>query len=285
VVRAAWIAFDKAKIAGIITGEKMKRGMGLVLAVLTFAVVAHADGIEYGGRDYAAGVAAELASQASFTEALHSSRLMMDSRSIGLRGRAISSESGDAERLTDFVYYSHFGDTDEVAERPAGPAVPAFAVVAPAGSVENGGQDYAPGANADLGPQASSAEALQSSNFWIGPGGMPFGAGEAFLGASDAARLSDLVVSSRFGDSEAAGERPIESNSTRLRIESNWGDHGEGPGEFLRIERPDPFRRELGGVQDVSEPETFLLLGAGLAALALWKRRASASGQPFVRFF
>jgi hypothetical protein len=284
VVRAAGIAVDEAKIAGIITGEKMKRAMGLVLAVLPFAVVVHADGIEYGGRDYAASVAAELPSPAWFTETLHGSKLLTDSRSIGLRARASSSESGDAERLTDFVYYSNFGDSEEAAERPVELAVPAFAVVADAGSVENGGRDYAPGANADLESDAQFAEALHSSNVLLGPGSMAFGAGGSFLGASDAARLSDLVVSSRFGDSEEAGDRPIESDPTRLRLENIWAYRVGGLGEFLRIERPDPFRREL-GVQDVSEPGTLLLMGAGLAALALWKRRTRASEQPFVRYF
>jgi PEP-CTERM motif len=195
VVRAGWIAVDKARIAGIVTGEKMKQATGLVLAVLAFAVVAHADRIEYGGRDYAAGAGAELTAQATFTEALRNSKLLLDSGSIALRAGAISSESGDAARLSDFVYYSHFGDSEE------------------------------------------------------------------------------------------AAERPIESDPTRLRLENIWADRVEGLGEFLRIERRDPFRREL-GVQDVSEPGTLLLMGAGLAALALlWKRHASRSEQPFVRIF
>ena len=198
----------------------MKRAMGLVLAVLAFAVVAHADGIEYSGRDYAASVAAELPSPASFTETLHVPKLLTDSRSIELRARASSSESGDAERLTDFVYYSNFGDSQEAAERPVELAVPAFAVVADAGSVENGGRDYAPGANADLESDAQFTEALRSSNVLLGPGSMAFGAGGAFLGTSDAARLSDLVVSSRFGDSEEAADRLIDSDPTRLRLEN-----------------------------------------------------------------
>ena len=262
----------------------MKRAMGLVLTVLAFAVVAHADGIEYGGPDYAAGVAAELPSPASLTETLHGSKLLTDSRSIGLRARAISSQSGDAAQLTDFVYHSNFGDSEEAAEPPVRLAVPAFAVVADAGGIEDGDWDYALGANADLWSDAQFTEELQSSNVLPGPGSMAFGAGGAFLQASDAARLSDLVVSSRFGDSEEAGDRLIESDPTRLRLENIWAYRVGGLGEFLRIERPDPFRREL-GVQDVSEPGTLLLMGAGLAVLALWKRRTSAPEQPFVRYF
>jgi hypothetical protein len=171
----------------------MKRAMGLVLVVLAFAVVAHADGIEY-GRSENAGIQADVRDRAPFAETLQSSNVLMERDSIAFRAGGAFLESGDAERLTDYVFYSHFGDSEEVAKRA------------------------------------------------------------------------------------------IESDSARLRLESVWGDHYPGLGEFLRVERPDPFRHEL-GVQDVSEPETLLLMGAGLAALALWKRRTSASEQPFARFF
>jgi hypothetical protein len=184
----------RSQIAGSITGEKMKPAMGLVLAVFAFAVVTHADGMTYGGSDYAMRAGAELRFEAPSTGALHGADLL------------------------------------------------------------------------------------------IRRGDMAFGAGRAFLVSGDAERLTDFVFYSHFGDSEEAVERPIESESMRLRLESIWGDHHEGSGEFLRIEHPDPFRREV-AVQDVSEPETLLLMGAGLAALALWRRRTSASEQKFVRFF
>ena len=163
-------------------------------------------------------------------------------------------------------------------------AVLAFAVVTQADRLTYGGSDYAMRAAADLRSEALSTEAPHSSNPLIGPGDVAFGAGRAFLESGDAERLTDFVFYSHFGDSEEAVERSIESDSMRLRIESIWGDHHEGPGEFLRIEHPDPFRREL-GVQNVSEPGTLLLMGAGLAVVALCKRRTSASEQPFVRFF
>jgi hypothetical protein len=163
-------------------------------------------------------------------------------------------------------------------------AVLAFAMVTHADRMTYDGSDYAMGAGADLRSEAPSTEVLHGSNLLVGPRSMAFGVGRAFLEGGDAKRLTDLVFYSRFGDSEEAVERPIESDSMRLRLESIWGDHHDGLGEFLRIEHPDPFRREL-GVQDVSEPGTLLLTGAGLAALALWKRRTSRSEQPFVRFF
>jgi hypothetical protein len=163
-------------------------------------------------------------------------------------------------------------------------AILAFAVVTHADRMIYGGSEYAMGVGGDVRFEAASTEVLHSSNLVVGPGRMAFGPGRAFLEAGDAVQRTDLVFYSRFGDSEEAVERPIQSDSMRLRFESIWGARYEGLGEFVRIEYPDPFRREL-GVQDVSEPGTLLLMGPGLAALALWKRRASASEQPFVRFF
>jgi hypothetical protein len=59
-------------------------------------------------------------------------------------------------------------------------------------------------------------------------------------------------------------------------LNSNWGDRYDGLGEYLRIEHLDPFRRAL-GVQEIPEPETLLLIGAGIAALTKWKRRMITS--------
>jgi hypothetical protein len=163
-------------------------------------------------------------------------------------------------------------------------AILAFAVLTHADRMTYGGSEYAIGAGGDCRSETASTEALHGSNLRMGPGNMEFGAGRAFFGSGDTERVSDLVLYSRFGASERAVERRIETDSMRLRWESIWGDRYEGLGEFLRIDHPDPFRREL-GVQDVSEPGTLLLMGAGLMALALWKRRAITPEHPFVRFF
>jgi hypothetical protein len=164
----------------------MKRAMGLVLALLAFGVVTHADRIEYGGSDYAAGAGAELRAQAPSTGALDGSNLLIDAGSIAFRAGRPCGESGDAERLTDLVFYSHFGDSEE------------------------------------------------------------------------------------------AVEHPVEFGSVRQWLDSIWGDYYHGLGEYIRIEHSEPFRRAL-GVQDVPEPGTLLLMGAGVAALALWKRRTITS--------
>jgi PEP-CTERM motif len=157
----------------------MKRAMGLILAVLVFAVVAHADGIQYHGWEYAAG--ADLRSDALFTGALHSSNVLIEpGRLVFSAGRTLA-EFGDAERLSDYVFYSHFGVLKE------------------------------------------------------------------------------------------ALEGPVELDSLRRRLDSLRGDRYEGPSDNLRIEHADPFRRTL-GVQEVPEPGVLLLMGGGLAALALWKR-------------
>jgi PEP-CTERM motif len=67
-------------------------------------------------------------------------------------------------------------------------------------------------------------------------------------------------------------------------LEGNLRDRDDGPGEYFRSEHPDPFRRAL-GVQEVPEPGTLLLMGAGPAALALWKRRTITRERRIVRFF
>jgi PEP-CTERM motif len=170
----------------------MKRATGLVLAVLAFAVVTHADGIEY-SRPENAGMQADLRDGAPFTEKLQSLNVL-DRESVALRARGDLAERGNAERLTDFGFYSHFGDSEE------------------------------------------------------------------------------------------AVANPIESDSMRLRLESIWGDRYDAPRRYFWIEHSDPFQRAL-GVQDAPEPGTLLLMGVGLAALAIWKRRTRTSEQPFVRYF
>jgi hypothetical protein len=164
----------------------MKRAMGLVLAALAFAMVTHADRIEYGGRAYAAGAGAELRAQTPSTLALDGSNPLIDAGSIASRAGWPFGEPGDAERLTDLVFYSHFGDSEE-------------AVV-----------------------------------------------------------------------------RPVEFDSIRQRLASIWGDRYDRLREYLRIEHSDPFRPTL-GVEEVPEPGTLLLIGTGLAALAVWKRRTITS--------
>jgi hypothetical protein len=89
----------------------MKRAMGLILAVLAFAVVAHADRIAYGGSDYALGVGADLRSEAPSTEALHTLNPLTESGNMGFRANGALFGSGAAERLTDYVFYSRFSDS------------------------------------------------------------------------------------------------------------------------------------------------------------------------------
>jgi hypothetical protein len=84
----------------------MKRAMGLILAVLSFGVVAHADRMEYSGTDYAGGAGTGLRSDATVTEALDGSYDLIEPGSIALRAGRSLAESGDGERLTDYVLYS-----------------------------------------------------------------------------------------------------------------------------------------------------------------------------------
>jgi hypothetical protein len=102
-------------------------------------------------------------------------------------------------------------------------AILAFAVVTHADRMIYGGSEYAMGVGGDVRFEAASTEVLHSSNLVVGPGRMAFGPGRAFLEAGDAVQRTDLVFYSRFGDSEEAVERPIQSDSMRLRFESIWG--------------------------------------------------------------
>lgn len=163
-------------------------------------------------------------------------------------------------------------------------AVLAFAVVAHADRIEFGGSDYAAGAGVDLRLQAPSTEALHRSILFVEPRSIGYRADGVFLESGDAERLTDYAIYSRFGDSEEAVEGRVESDSIRSRLDGNWGHRYGGPGEYFRIEPPDPFRRSL-GVQEVPEPGMLPLMGAGLAALALWKRRRITSERRFVRLF
>src|SRR5271163_426624 len=99
--------------------RKMKRATGLFLAVLAFAVAAHADRIAYGGSDYAASVGADLRSEAPSTEALHASNPLTEPSTTAFRVNGALFGSGDAERLTYYVFYSRFGDSAEAVERSA----------------------------------------------------------------------------------------------------------------------------------------------------------------------
>ena len=88
----------------------MKRAMGLTLAVLTFAIVAHADGIEYGRSD--------LRSQALSVEALESSNHFMDLGSTAFRTDLVFLGTDDAAGSTDYLFYSHFGDSEKAVGGP-----------------------------------------------------------------------------------------------------------------------------------------------------------------------
>jgi hypothetical protein len=152
-------------------------------------------------------------------------------------------------------------------------AVLAFGVVTRADRIEYGGSDYAASAGGDLRSEAQFTDVLQSANLLIGPGRIAFRAGRTFAKSGDAEPLTDYVYYSHFGDSEEALEVPVKSDSSRPQLGSIWGEYCDGLGKYIQVEHSEPFRRAL-GVQDVPEPGTLLLLGAGVSALALWKRRA-----------
>jgi hypothetical protein len=97
----------------------MKRAMGLILAVLAFAVVVHADRIAYGSGEFAGRTGEDFWSQGSTSDALQSSHLLDEPGKIAFRAGTRFNGTDDAGRLTDGVFYSHFADSENTAEDPA----------------------------------------------------------------------------------------------------------------------------------------------------------------------
>jgi len=97
----------------------MKRVMGLVLAVLAFAVVAHADRVAYDGVGQFVGRTGEDSlSRGSTTAVLQSSRLPDEPGNIAFSAGTRFSGSDDSVRLTDDVFFSHFADSTNTADDP-----------------------------------------------------------------------------------------------------------------------------------------------------------------------
>jgi hypothetical protein len=153
-------------------------------------------------------------------------------------------------------------------------AVLALAVVAHADRIEYGGGEYAARIGADFRSQVPSPEALQSPELLLAPGGVVFRAGPTFRLSDDSELLTDDVFYSHSADSEKTAADPVEFDSLRRRLDAILGEHHDGRGEHLGVEHSDPFRRAL-GVQEVPEPQSLLLTGLGLLALAIWKSRSA----------
>jgi len=95
----------------------MKRAMGLVLAVLAFAVVAHADQLAYDGvAQFVARTGEDSWSLGSTTAVLQGSRLLDEPGNIAFRAGTRFSESDDYARLTDDVFSSHMADAENTAD-------------------------------------------------------------------------------------------------------------------------------------------------------------------------
>jgi hypothetical protein len=94
----------------------MKRAMGLVLGVLAFAVVAHADRIAYGSGENAARTGEDFWSLAPSTATLQSSNLLNERGKIALVAGNSFSTPDDSERFNIDVFYSDFADPAKTAE-------------------------------------------------------------------------------------------------------------------------------------------------------------------------
>jgi PEP-CTERM motif len=148
-------------------------------------------------------------------------------------------------------------------------AVLAFAVVAHADRIAYGSREYAARTGEDFRSVAPSLETSHSPYLLKEPGKISFGAGDRFPTPDDPESLAGGVFYADFADSAKPAEDPVEFDSIRGRLNGF-----DGRGENLGFVHSDPFHRAF-AVEEVPEPQTLLLLGVGLLALAIWKQRSA----------
>ncbi len=153
-------------------------------------------------------------------------------------------------------------------------AVLAFAVVAHADRIAYGSGEYAGRTGEDFWSLASSSKTLHGSQVVNDRGEIALVAGNSFSTPDDSERLTDGVFYADFVDSAKTAENSIEFDSIRLRLNGFDSAQEDRRGEHWGIVHSDPFRRAL-AVEEVPEPATLLLMGIGLMALAIWKRRSA----------
>jgi hypothetical protein len=147
-------------------------------------------------------------------------------------------------------------------------AVLAFAVLVRADGIAYGSREDIGRAGEDVWSLGRSSETLASSYVLKEPGKIAL-AGRSFGVPDDRDRLVDDILYSDFAASAKTAEGRVEFNSIRHPVS---GFHGTQD-EHLGIVHSDPVRRAF-AVAEVPEPETLLLMMAGLVALAIWKRRS-----------
>jgi PEP-CTERM motif len=154
--------------------------------------------------------------------------------------------------------------------------VSGFAVAAHADRMVYGDGVVGGHAGEVIGPQASFTEAVVAGNLADETGTTARGWSSSLSTVESPVRLTDDVNYSQFNVfAETAGD-----SSGFDFIRGAWdgfpGKRDDGRGDRFGIDHPEPFHRFV-GVQEIPEPGTLLLMGAGLAALALWKRRTITS--------
>jgi len=151
-------------------------------------------------------------------------------------------------------------------------AIVAFAVVADADRIAYGSAEYAARTGEDFWSLAPSAESVPNWYLAKEPAKITQDAGRSFHVSDDLERLNADVFYSDFADSLKSSEDRVELDSIRRRSKGFVGVGDDGHAGFTGVEHTDPFRQVL-AVAEVPEPETLLLVGMGLLALAAWKRR------------
>jgi PEP-CTERM motif len=96
------------------------------------------------------------------------------------------------------------------------------------------------------------------------------------FGALDnSGRLTANIFDPRFDGSTTTARGSADSNFVQEWLDGILGTRDEGRGSRFGINHPEPFHRFL-GVQDVPESGTLLLMGMGLALIAVRMRRSAA---------
>lgn len=152
-------------------------------------------------------------------------------------------------------------------------AVLAFAVTAQADRVSYSGEALVGRAGKVLTPQAVPTEAPAIAILLDEPGTINRDSSTNFDRLGSPVCLTDDVPGSRFDDPVTFGRGSAQFCFIQLRLDGFLGRQDDGRGGRFGIEHPEPVHRFL-GIQDVPEPRTVLMMGVGLALIAVSKRRA-----------
>lgn len=148
----------------------------------------------------------------------------------------------------------------------------AFAVTAHADRILPTSDAFSGRAGEVLVPEAAPTEMLGTATMLGETGKFQLGSGIAL---DNPGRLTADIFDSRFDGSAATARDAGGLNFVEEWLDGFLGTRDEGRGGRFGINHPEPFHQIL-GVQNVPEPGTLVLMGVGLALIAVRMRRSAA---------